>query len=82
MKYLFAYAFSGTRGDIPISGQGSMIMTTTSNKITEKLIYDEENGALSIVKKSILSTVDIDERYLKLTPMGWYKFDEEGEPNE
>ena len=70
MKYLFTYAYAGTKGGIPTSGQGSMIMTTPEKGITEKLIYDDENGAISIAKKSI---TDIDN--LQLTPMGWYKFD-------
>ena len=70
MKYLFTYAYVGTKNGIPMSGQGSMIMATPEKGITQKLIYDEENGALSIAKKSITGIDD-----LQLIPMGWYKFD-------
>ena len=73
MKYLFTYAYAGTKGGIPTSGQGSMIMATPEKGITQKLIYDEENGAISIAKKSITG---IDN--LQLIPMGWYKFDNVG----
>ena len=77
MKYLFTYVYAGTKNGIPTSGQGSMIMTTTEKGITQKLIYDEENGAISIAKKSITG---IDN--LQLIPMGWYKFDNVGKEQE
>lgn len=73
MKYLFVYEYSGIKNGMPMNGKGSIMMTATGNQVTEKLIYDEENGALSIAKRNI---TDIDD--LKLIPIGWFKFDDDG----
>lgn len=69
MKYLLTYVFDGEQG----SGQGSVIMTTNTNKITTELIAN----AVEWVKH------DFAEKGMKinrLAPMGWYKFDEEPLP--
>ena len=71
MKYLFTYAFSGTKNGTPTNGIGSIVMTTPERKITERLIYDKENGALEIVKKDIKGVDD-----LSVIPIAWTKFEE------
>lgn len=71
MKYLFVYAFSGTKNGNSTSGIGSIVMTTQESKITERLIYDEENGALETVKKDIKGVED-----LSVIPIAWTKFEE------
>ena len=71
MKYLLIYAYEGTRNGSPTSGQGSIHMTTNTDKITPAVI----NDAIEIVKDEFTrkTNVQID----TIAPMGWYKFDEE-----
>ena len=72
MKYLMIYAYEGTRNGSPISGQGSISMTTNTDKITPTVIDD----AIEIVKAEFRKTnVQIN----TIAPMGWFKFDEESD---
>lgn len=70
MKYLLAYAFSGTKNGNQTSGIGSIVMTTQESKITERLIYAKEGGALEIVKKDFEGVDD-----LSVIPIAWTKFE-------
>ena len=75
MSYVFTYIYSAKRDGESVSGQGSVkIIATGINKITESTIYGE-NGAINIVKDMLSrdhNMVNID-----VSPMGWFKFDEE-----
>ena len=73
MKYLFSYSFSGIKNGLSTNGQGAIVITATGDKITEKMIFDEENGAISIAKKNITGIDDI-----TICPISWFKFDEDG----
>lgn len=73
MKYLFTYAYGGSRVGGGVSGQGSLIMTADADKITESMIYGE-GGACDIAKDGLLKEGI---RKVTVSPMGWFKFDKE-----
>ena len=76
MKYLLTYAYGGKVNNMQTSGTGSMVVTASGNKITEKMIFDKENGAISIVKEQ-LEIEGIKD--VKVVVMGFFKFDEDQE---
>lgn len=73
MKYLFTYAYNGRNQGKPETGEGSMEITLHgSGRITPKVI----EAACDIVRKDLNAKgIQID----ALAPMGWFKYDEEGE---
>lgn len=74
MTYVFTYIYSAKRDGESVSGQGSVKIISTGNKITESTIYGE-NGAINIVKYMLgrdHNMINID-----VSPMGWFKFDDE-----
>ncbi len=75
MKYLFTYYYGATTPQkIYGTGQGAIVMTLTgTDKITEDTIFGER-GAVNIVKEALEKDGYTD---VKLTPMGWFKFDKE-----
>jgi len=75
MKYLFTYAYKGKNQGEPETGCGSMEITLHgSDKITPKVI----NSACDIVEEDLNTKgIQID----SIAPMGWFKYDEEGEDN-
>lgn len=72
MKYLLTYAYGGKVNNMKTSGTGSMVVTASGNKITEKMIFDKENGAISIVKEQLAEIEDV-----KVVIIGFFKFDED-----
>ena len=77
MTYLFAYIYSAKRDGESVSGLGSVKITAPgTNKITESIIYGE-NGAINIVRYML--SKDHNMTNIDVSPMGWFKFDEEEE---
>lgn len=75
MTYLFTYSFSANSINGPVSGQGSVKITAEgTNKITESTIYGE-NGAIDIAGDMLRK--DHNMTNIVITPMGWFKFDED-----
>ncbi|MBO7734120.1 MAG: hypothetical protein J6S67_16270 [Methanobrevibacter sp.] len=76
MKYLLTYIYDGKRckGDIT-GGQGSVVMTANTDKITPEVIQD----AIEWVKKELLMK-GITVKHI--ASMGWFRFDEEESENE
>ena len=74
MKYLFTYGYEAKDGH---TGNGSIrIKATGTNRITEKMIYGK-GGVIDIVKENLTDLFEIE----TVVPMGWFKFDEEDEPD-
>lgn len=73
MKYLFTYAYKGKNQGKPESGCGSMETTLHgSDSITPKVI----EAACDLVRKDLNAKgIQID----AIAPMGWFKYDMEGE---
>ena len=76
MTYLFTYCWSGRENGLVKSGNGSMdIRMTNSDKITVDAIYGK-GGAKEMATKAL---EDSGMTEIELCPMGFFKFDEEGD---
>ena len=75
MNYLFTYAYEGKRFENVVHGQGSVVMTVNTDKITPELIKDANEWAKNDLELKGIKVKNV-------VPMGWFKFDIEESEDE